>query len=71
MASMNGKVKWFNSTKGFGFISPGNGDQDVFVHISAVQDSHLESLSENDEVTFDRVEGKSGKLQAENIKITN
>jgi len=71
MSALKGKVKFFNSQKGFGFIQPDDGSGDVFVHITALQDSNLESLSENDEVTFDKVEGSNGKFQAENIQITN
>jgi len=71
MTSLSGKVKFFNHDKGFGFITPNDGSGDVFVHITAIQDSHLDSLSDTDEVTFDKVEGKNGKFQAENISITN
>ncbi len=71
MTEMTGKVKFFNHTKGFGFIQPDGGGDDVFVHISAINDSHLDSLSENDKVSFSKVEGKGGKFQAESIRITN
>lgn len=65
-----GTVKWFNATKGFGFIQPDNGGQDVFVHISAVERSNLGSLSEGQKVGYelehDRKSGKTsaGQLQA-------
>lgn len=63
----NGKVKWFNSTKGFGFIMPENGGPDVFVHVSALEKSGLKSLNENDQVTYDIVTER-GKSAAANIK---
>ena len=53
--SIKGKVKWFNSTKGFGFIERTDGEKDVFVHSSAVRDANLE-LNEGDELTFDTTE---------------
>lgn len=63
-----GTVKFFNTTKGFGFIELGNGQPDVFVHISAVERSGMQSLSEGQKVTFDIVKDrKSGKSAAENI----
>ena len=49
----NGKVKWFNSQKGYGFIEPEGGTQDVFVHITAVQDSGLDGLSDDQAISFD------------------
>jgi CspA family cold shock protein len=63
----NGTVKWFNATKGYGFISPEDGGKDVFVHISAVQQSGMESLSDNQKVSFDMTEGRDGRLMASNI----
>ena len=63
----NGTVKWFNSTKGFGFITPEQGGQDVFVHISAVEKAGLKTLNENDKVSYDVVSEK-GKNAAANIK---
>ena len=62
-----GKVKWFNQTKGFGFIAPDEGDKDVFVHITAVIDSGMQNLEEDQEVEFELVE-KDGKTSAENLK---
>ena len=56
-----GTVKFFNSSKGFGFITPADGDKDVFVHISAVQASGLSSLEDGQEVTFDTEPDKRGK----------
>lgn len=65
----NGTVKWFNSTKGFGFIAPDNGGADVFVHISAVERAGLSTLNENQVVEYDLVENR-GKASAENLKVS-
>ena len=62
-----GKVKWFNKTKGYGFIEPEEGDKDVFVHISAVKNSGMEDLDEGQELEFEIVEN-NGKSSAENLK---
>ena len=60
-----GTVKWFNATKGFGFIQPDNGGADAFVHISAVERAGMSSLSEGQKVSFDLVSDKrSGKMSA-------
>ena len=64
----NGTVKWFNPTKGFGFIQPEGGDTDVFVHISAVEKAGLRSLNEGQKVTYDLVTDK-GKTSAGNLKV--
>lgn len=64
-----GTVKWFNTTKGFGFIQPQDGSTDVFVHISAVERSGMSSLNEGQKVTYDIVRDKrSGKSSAENLR---
>lgn len=64
-----GTVKWFNSTKGFGFIQPESGGSDVFVHISAVQRSGLGELTEGQKVSYEEVrDPKRGKTSAENLK---
>ena len=61
-----GTVKWFNANKGFGFIEPDEGDSDVFVHVTAVQESGLGSLDEGDRVSFELVENR-GKMAAGNL----
>jgi CspA family cold shock protein len=63
-----GKVKWFNPTKGYGFIQPTGGGQDVFVHISAVERAGLSTLNENQDVEFEVVSNR-GKSSAENLKV--
>lgn len=64
-----GTVKWFNATKGFGFIQPDNGATDVFVHISAVERSGLNSLVDGQKVRYDIVQDrKSGKSSADNLQ---
>lgn len=64
-----GTVKWFNSTKGFGFIQPEDGGQDVFVHISAVERAGLRDLQEGQIISYDIVADKrSGKSSADNLK---
>lgn len=64
-----GTVKWFNSLKGYGFITPQGGSKDVFVHISAVQRAGLHDLKEGQRMQYDIVPGKDGKSSAENLKI--
>ena len=66
----NGTVKWFNQTKGFGFIAPEDGGSDVFVHISAVERAGLTSLSDNQKVQYDLEEGRDGRSLAANIVLT-
>ena len=63
-----GTVRWFNSTKGYGFIHPDGGGGDVFVHISAVERSGLSTLQENQKVAFEVETGRDGKTSAENLK---
>ena len=64
-----GTVKWFNATKGFGFIQPDDGGQDVFVHISAVERAGLRGLNEGQKVSYEVVtDQKRGKASAENLK---
>ena len=65
----NGTVKWFNATKGFGFIAPDDGGKDVFVHISAVERAGLTGLADNQKVTFDVEAGRDGRSSATNIAL--
>jgi CspA family cold shock protein len=65
-----GTVKWFNSTKGYGFAAPDNGSKDVFIHISALNAAGLESLDDNQKIEFD-IEEKQGKTSAININLIN
>ena len=66
MSTQTGTVKWFNDAKGFGFITPENGGDDLFAHFSEVQSKGFKSLAENQKVSFDIVDGPKGK-QAANI----
>jgi cold shock protein len=63
-----GTVKWFNSTKGFGFIQPDNGGKDVFVHISAVEKAGLSTLNEGAKVSYEEMSNR-GKTSAENLRV--
>jgi len=65
----NGTVKWFNATKGFGFIEPEGGKKDVFVHISAVEQAGLTTLKDGAKVTFDIEAGRDGRESASNLKL--
>lgn len=64
-----GKVKWFNPDKGFGFIVPEDGGKDVFVHISALQESGLQALQDDQPIEYDMVEGRDGRESAGNLKV--
>ena len=64
-----GKVKWFNTTKGFGFIEPSDGGNDVFVHISAVQKAGLKGLAEDQLVNFELGEGRDGRQMADELSL--
>ncbi len=64
-----GKVKFFNATRGFGFIEPEDGSKDAFVHISAVERAGLTGLTEGQRVEYELQEGKGGKSSAENLKL--
>ncbi len=64
-----GKVKWFNATKGYGFITPDDGGKDVFVHITAVQKAGLNDLNDGQKVSYDLSEER-GKTAATNLKVS-
>ncbi|WP_037317246.1 cold-shock protein [Ruegeria halocynthiae] len=64
-----GTVKWFNTTKGFGFIAPEDGGKDVFVHISAVERSGLTGLADNQKVTYELRSGRDGRESADDIQL--
>lgn len=64
-----GTVKWFNSTKGFGFISPEGGKKDVFVHISAMERAGIRELADGQAVSFDIEAGRDGRESAINLKL--
>ncbi|MQQ07756.1 cold-shock protein [Epibacterium sp. SM1979] len=65
----NGTVKWFNTTKGYGFIAPDTGGNDVFLHISALEKSGLTTLNDDQKVTFDIEAGRNGRENAINIAL--
>jgi CspA family cold shock protein len=64
-----GTVKWFNTTKGYGFIQPEDGGKDVFVHISAVERSGLTGLQDNQKVSYELQSGRDGKQSAGNLEL--
>ncbi|WP_425038482.1 cold-shock protein [Primorskyibacter sp. S187A] len=64
-----GTVKWFNTTKGFGFIEPSEGGKDVFVHISQVERSGLTGLADNQKVEFEMIDGRDGRQMAADLKV--
>jgi len=65
----SGTVKWFNPTKGFGFIEPEDGSKDAFVHISAVERAGLHSLNEGQKLSYEIQPGRDGKSSAENLSV--
>ena len=65
-----GTVKWFNPTKGYGFIQPTGGGKDVFVHISAVERAGLSTLNEGQKLTYDLERGQQGKVSAVNLQAS-
>ncbi len=67
----NGTVKFFNETRGYGFIAPEDGSKDVFVHISALERAGISSLSEGQKVEYELQEGQQGKSSAENLKLVD
>ena len=64
----SGIVKWFNSTKGFGFIQPDDGSKDVFLHVSDVQRAGLQEPREGDKLEYELVQGREGRVSAGNIR---
>ncbi len=65
----NGTVKWYNATKGYGFIEPEDGGKDAFVHISALERSGIATLNDGQKVSYDLTPGRDGKEAAENIQV--
>ena len=65
----NGTVKWFNATKGFGFIEPEGGARDVFVHVTALERSGIRGLDDGQKVTFDIEAGRDGRESATNLQL--
>ena len=66
---IQGTVKFFNPTKGFGFIEPNDGSKDAFVHISAVEQAGLSGLAEGQKVTYELENGRDGKISASNLQL--
>jgi len=64
-----GTVKWFNTTKGYGFIAPDGGGKDAFVHITAVQRAGLESLQEGQRIEYELVAGRDNRQAADNLRV--
>jgi CspA family cold shock protein len=66
-----GTVKWFNPSKGYGFIEPSDGSKDVFIHISALESAGIRSLNEGQKIEYELVPGRNGKSSAENVKLAD
>ena len=66
-----GIVKFYNSTKGFGFISPTDGGKDAFVHVSALERAGINSLNEGDKVSYDLETGRDGRASATNLRVSS
>ena len=64
-----GTVKWFNTTKGYGFIAPDDGGKDIFVHISAVERAGLKSLNDNQKISYELQSGRDGRSSASDLKL--
>ena len=65
-----GIVKWFNNAKGYGFIQPEDGEQDIFVHVTAVQEAGLTGLSDDQPIEYELIEGRDGRKSAGNLKVS-
>jgi CspA family cold shock protein len=63
-----GTVKWFNATKGYGFIAPDDGGKDVFLHVSALERAGLRSVQEGQKLSFEMARGRDGRTSAENVR---
>ncbi len=66
-----GTVKWFNPSKGYGFIEPTDGSKDVFIHISALERAGIASLNEGQKIEFELVPGNNGKTSADSVKLVD
>ena len=64
-----GTVKWFNTTKGYGFIAPDGGGKDVFVHVSAVERAGLKALADNQKISYELISGRDGRSSAGDLKL--
>ncbi len=66
-----GTVKWFNPSKGYGFVEPSDGSKDVFIHISALERAGISSLSEGQKIEYELVPGNNGKTSADSVKLVD
>ncbi len=69
LSMASGTVKWFNPTKGYGFIQPDDGSKDVFVHISAVEQAGIRTLNEGQKINYELASGGDGRTSAENLAL--
>ncbi len=65
----SGKIKWYNSEKGYGFIAPDDGGKDVFVHVSALQKAGIQGLNDDQAVTYELEDGRDGRQSAGNLEL--